>query len=185
VPVDKKPGVVRIGIVMPKTQLGGAGQSPAAGEPLRAVLAQYLTGPSIEVASISALLPQAIEAEARAKQCDYLVYSNFSQKKSGGGMGFLKSASSMARMVPMIGGASAAIGAVAAATAVGQAASLSSGITAKSEVVLAYQLIAIGTSSPLLSNNLSAKATADKQDVLSPLIEQAATAIIDEVTKRK
>jgi hypothetical protein len=49
----------------------------------------------------------------------------------------------------------------------------------------AYQLIAIGTSSPLLINYLSAKSTADKQDVLSPLIEPAAPAIIDEVNKRK
>lgn len=188
-PVGKKPGVVRIGIVMPKTQLGQGAQGPAASEALRAILAQYLTGPSIEVTSIAALLPEQIEAEAGTKQCDYLIYSSFSQKKSGGGMGFLKGASGMASMIPMLGGASAAMGAVtaatSAATAAGQAASLSSGIRAKSEVVLAYHVTALGSSSPILSNSISAKATADGEDIISRLIEQEATAIMAQLTKKK
>ena len=188
-PVGKKPGVVRIGIVMPKIQLGQRAQGPTAGEPLRAILAQYLTGPSVEVTSIAALLPQQVEAEAGTKQCDYLVYSNFSQKKSGGGMGFLKGASGMVSMIPMVGGATAAIGAVTAATAAAsaaeQAASLSSGIKAKSEVVLAYQVTAPGSSTPIISNSVSAKASADGEDVISPLIEQEATAIVAQFSQKK
>jgi hypothetical protein len=184
-PTDKKPGVVRIGIVMPKMQLGQGTSGPANGEPMRATLAQFLKGPSVEVTSISALLPDQIGAEAAAKQCDYLVYSNFTQKKAGGGMGFLKAASSMSRMMPMAGGTGAAIGAMAAVTAVGQAASLSSGIKAKSELVLAYQLTAVGSSSPVLNNSISAKAAADGEDIISPLIEKEATAIMAEVTKKK
>ncbi|MBV9301935.1 MAG: hypothetical protein JOY62_08695 [Acidobacteriaceae bacterium] len=184
---DKKMGVVRIGIVMPKMQLGQGPQDPSAGEPMRNILAQYLTGPSIEVTSIGALLPQQIEAEATANRCDYLVYSSLTQKKSGGGLGFLKGASGMAGMIPMLGGASAAMGAVTAAataaTAAQQAASLSSGIRAKSEVVVAFHVKAAGSSSPVLSKSISAKATADGEDIISPLIEQEATAIMAQVRK--
>jgi hypothetical protein len=188
-PIEKKPGVVRIGVVMPKAQLGQGAQGPAAGEPLRAMLVQYLAGPSVEVMSILALLPQQIEAEAQAKQCDYLVYSNFTQKKSGGSsMGFLKAASSMASMVPMMGGAASMAGAIAAtsaASAASEAATLSNGIKAKTEVVMEYHVSAPGAPTPVLSTTTSAKAKTDGEDVFTPLIEQEATAIMAEVTKKK
>ena len=87
---EKKAGVVRIGIVMPKSQLGQSTQGPAAGEPLRGMLAQYLAGSSVEIISIAALLPEQIEAESKVKQCDYLVYRSITPKKQTGGMGMLK-----------------------------------------------------------------------------------------------
>ncbi len=183
---DKKTGVIRVGIVMPKAQIGQA-QGPAAGEPLRSTLVQYLASPSLEVVSIVALLPQQEEAEAKIKQCDYLVYSTFTQKKSGGGMGFLKGAASMASMIPMVGGMASAAGAIAAAgaaTAASQAATLSSGITAKSQITMEYHLSVPGTATPIMSNTLSAKATADGEDLITPLIEQEATAIMAELTKQ-
>jgi hypothetical protein len=123
--------VLRMGIAMPKAQLGQGANGPAAGEPVRVILTQYLAGPSVEAISIAALLPDQIEAEARSKQCDYLVYSSISQKKSVGGMGCLKNASSFASMIPMVGmagGMAGAIAATTAATAATQAATLSNGV---------------------------------------------------------
>jgi hypothetical protein len=186
---DKKTGVIRVGIVMPKAQIGQA-EGPAAGEPLRSTLMQYLASPSLEVVSILALLPQQEEAEATVKQCDYLVYSTFTQKKSAGGLGFLKGAAgmaSMASMIPMVGGIASAAGAIAAAgaaTAGSQAAMLSSGITAKSQITMEYHVSAPGAATPVLSNTLSAKATGDGEDLITPLIEQEATAIVAELTKQ-
>jgi hypothetical protein len=168
------PGVVRIGIVMPKVQLGAAAQSPTAGESLRTILGQYLTGPGIEVVSISALLPQQIASEAQTKQCNYLVYSSLTEKK-GGGMGFLKSATTIARFIPMVGGIASAAATIATATTAAQeAATLSGGITAKSQLAMEYHVTAPGATSPLLSNTRSAKATADGEDILTPLVEQEA-----------
>jgi hypothetical protein len=183
---DKKTGVIRVGIVMPKAQIGQA-QGPSAGEPLRSTLMQYLASPSLEVVSILALLPQQEEAEATAKQCDYLVYSTFTQKKSAGGVGFLKGAAGMASMIPMVGGIASAAGAIAAAgaaTAASQAATLSSGITAKSQITMEYHVSAPGAATPVLSDTLSAKATADGEDLITLLIEQEATAIVAELTKQ-
>jgi hypothetical protein len=183
---DKKTGVIRVGIVMPKAQIGQA-QGPAAGEPLRSTLMQYLASPSLEVVSIVALLPQQEEAEATVKRCDYLVYSTFTQKKSAGGMGFLKGAAGMASMIPVVGGMASAAGAIAAAgaaTAASQAATLSSGITAKSQITMEYHVSAPGAATPVLSNTLSAKATADGEDLITLLIEQEATAIVAELTKQ-
>jgi hypothetical protein len=184
---EKKAGVVRIGIVMPKSQLGQGAQGPAAGEPLRGMLAQYLAGPSVEVISIAALLPEQIDAESKLKLCDYLVYSSISQKKATGGLSMLKNASSLANVIPMVGmmnGAGAMAAATAATTAT-QAATMSSAIKAKSDVILEYHMTAPGNPSPALSNSLTAKATADGEDVITPLVEKEATAIMTEVSKKK
>jgi hypothetical protein len=185
---EKKPGIVRIGIVMPKSQLGQGAQGPAAGEPLRIMLAQYLAGPSVEVVSIVALLPQQIDAESQSKLCDYLVYSSISQKKATGGLSMLKNASGLANMIPMVGvmnGATGAMAAATAATTATQAATMSSAIKAKSDVILEYHMTAMGNPTPALSNSLTAKATADGEDVITPLVEQEATAIMTEVSKKK
>jgi hypothetical protein len=185
---EKKAGIVRIGIAMPKSQLGQGAQGPAAGEPLRGMLAQYLAGPSVEIVSIAALLPEQIEAESKVKHCDYLVYSSIIQKKPTGGLGMLKSASSMANMIPMVGmmnGVSGAMAATSAATAASQAATMSSAVKAKSDIVLEYHVTATGNSSPVLSNSLKAKANADGEDVITPLVEQEASAIMTEVSKKK
>lgn len=185
---DKKPGVVRIGITMPKAQMGQSAQGPSAGEPLRVMLVQYLTGPSVETVSIAALLPDQIEAEAKAKQCDFLVYSNLSQKKQTGGMGFLKNASSMANMIPMVGLTNSVSGAIAASSATAaasQAATLSSAVKARSDILLEYHMNAAGNTSPVLNTTLDAKATADGEDVITPLVEKEATAIMAEVSKKQ
>jgi hypothetical protein len=185
---EKKPGVVRIGIIMPKSQLGQGAQGPAAGEPLRSMLAQYLAGPSVEVVSIVALLPQQIDAESQSKLCDYLVYSSISQKKATGGLSMLKNASGLANMIPIVGvmnGATGAMAAATAATTATQAAMMSSAIKAKSDVILEYHMTAMGNTSPALSNSLTAKATADGEDVITPLVEKEATAIMTEVSKKK
>jgi hypothetical protein len=190
---DKKPGIVRIGITMPKAQLGQGQQGPSAGEPLRVMLTQYLAGPSVETIAIVALLPDQMEAEAKSKQCDFLVYSSLTQKKPTGGMGFLKNASSLSNMIPMVGMVNSvgAIAASSAAATAAQAATLSSGVKAKSDVVLefhmnAYHMNAVDNpATPVLNTTLDAKATTDGEDVITPLIEKEATAIMAEVGKKK
>jgi len=151
------------------------------------MLAQYLAGPSVETLSIVALLPDQIEAEAKSKQCDFLVYSSLSQKKQAGGMGFLKNASSLVNMIPMVAmtNSVSAIATSSASAAASQAASLSSGIKAKSDVVLEYHMNAAGSTSPVLNSTLDAKATVDGEDVITPLVEKEATAIMAEVSKRR
>jgi hypothetical protein len=186
-PGDKKPGVVRIGIAMPKAQIGQSVQGPSAGEPVRVMLEQYLTGPTVETLSIAALLPDQIEAEAKSKQCDFLVYSSLSQKKQAGNMGFLKNASSLANMIPMVAmtNSVSAIATSSASAAASQAAGLSSGIKAKSEIVLEYHVNAVGNTSPVLNTTLDTRATADGEDVITPLVEKEATAIMAEVSKKQ
>ena len=180
----KKPGVIRIGIVQPRMDMGPAGAN--AGEALRVVLGQYLGGPTLEAVPLTAMLPIQAAAEGQQKQCDYILYATLTQKKSGG-LGLLKSAQSMAGMVPVLGMAGrtgAIVGEAAAHTALTAASQVASGVKAKSEVSFEYQLIAPGATSPLAANSEKAKAQSDGQDVITPMVEHAATAITGALLKK-
>ena len=180
----KKPGVIRVGVVQPRMDMGPAGAN--ASEALRVLLGQYLGGPTLEAVPLTAILPIQAAAEAQQKQCDYVLYASLSQKKSGG-MGLLKGAQSMAGMVPVLGMAGrtgAIVGQAAAQTALNAAGQVASGVKARSEISLEYQLIAPGSSSALVANNEKTKAQSDGQDVITPMVERAATAITGALIKK-
>ncbi len=92
-----------------------------------------------------------------------------------------------------MGGAAAAqaAGAAASAAAVSaqqqamqQLAGFNGQIKSKDDVTMQYQLSATGQSSPKLQNQLAGKAKSNGEDVLTPLLTQAATSILTEVTKK-
>jgi len=186
-----KPKKVRLGIVMPRVDLGPGFSGDSAAEPLRGMISHYLSGPVIELVPLDALVSQQIDAEARAKQCDFVLYSSATQKKTGGnGMGLFKGATTMANMLPMVqaaklgGGLISAAGPAAnAASSAQEAAALSKGIKAKSEVSLEYKLQAPGNPAVVSHEVFSAKAVTDGDDVLTPLIGKLAEAVATEVTK--
>ncbi len=183
-PNVKRAGVIRIGIVQPRMDLGPA--STNAAETLRGLLGQYLSGPTLETVPLTAMLPIQAASEGQQKQCDYILYVGLSQKKSGG-FGLLRSAQSMAGMVPvlgMAGRAGAIVGQAAAQTALSAAGQVASGVKAKSEVSLEYQLIAPGATSPLAANSERAKAQSEGQDVITPMVEHAAAAITGAILKK-
>ena len=183
----KKPGVPRIGVVQARAQMGQGNSGANVAEPLRQTMIQYLSGPQLEVTPLDAMIPSQIEAEARQKECDYILYLSVSQKTSSGGMGFLKKAGPLASMVPMVGmiGSAGAIAGMAASTAVSGAAGVASSVKAKSEVTLDYKLMALGNTTAVVANTLKAKAKEDGEDVITPLIEQADTTILERLTNQQ
>jgi hypothetical protein len=57
-------------------------------------------------------------------------------------------------------------------------------IKSKDEVTVDYQLVPTGEAQPKLQNSLKGKSKSDGEDVLTPLIQQAANSILTEVTKK-
>jgi hypothetical protein len=57
-------------------------------------------------------------------------------------------------------------------------------IKSKDEVTVDYQLLPTGQAQPKLQNSLKGKSKSDGEDVLTPLIQQAANSILTEVTKK-
>ena len=187
---------VRIGIVLPKAQLGqgNAGQDVAI--PVRQLIMSYMAGPVLELVPLEARIPAQIEAEARAQNCTHVLYTNVEQKKAGRGAGgFLSKMGPAAAMLPgvgALGGAASSVVAGAASQAIMTAATQSmqqeamdsltqaqaGSVKARDEVSLRYQFVTIGGAKPVLEDTLTAKAKEDGEDLLSPLVEQLATVAV-------
>jgi hypothetical protein len=180
----KRPGVVRIGVLMPKAQMTQGASGMDVATPVRNTLVQRLSGPSVEVAVLEARDAQQAEAEAREKGCDYVLYTGVVQKKGGGGGfgGFLKKAAPVVAMGGY-GGGDASTGAGVPAAGGHTAADVSGAVKAKDEITLDFRLMpAAGGSTPRAADTLKAKAKYDGEDVITPLLEQAARAILGGVS---
>jgi hypothetical protein len=188
-PLGPKKLAIRIGVTQPKAQMGQGNSGANVAEPIRAMIIQYLAGPSQEVVPIAAMIPTQIDAEAASKQCDYVLYSAMSQKVGGGGLGLLKMIGPMASMVPGVGmiagGAAGAMTTVGVGAIMSGTASAASTVKAKSEVTFEYKLMAPGNTNPVVANTETVKAKENGEDVISPLVEHAATAILAGVSKKK
>jgi hypothetical protein len=176
----KKEGAVRICQMMPKAQVT-TGSAARAAEAVRNTFASYLTGPRLEIASLNARLPSQAMEEARQSQCDYVLYASMAQKKGGGGGMFSRAIGNVvgaaAGHIPVsTAGEAAARGAVI--TGIYTTANIASNIKAKDEITLEYKLEAVSGTRPALSKTEKAKARSDGEDVLTPLIERAAEAIV-------
>lgn len=81
----KKPGVVRIGIVRPMTQLGTASKAEAdtASEAVRNTFAEYLNGPTLEIVPLASRVTAQALVEARQSECDYVLFATLVLKRAG------------------------------------------------------------------------------------------------------
>ena len=68
--------------------------------------------------------------------------------------------------------------------AMSQLAGFNGQIKSKDDVTVQYQLVATGQTSPVLQNTLQGKAKSDGEEVLTPLLQQAATAVLGHVGKK-
>jgi len=186
---DGKPaGVIRIGVAMTTVQMGPAPAGVNPSENVRGMIIKYLTGPAFDIMPLAAQLPVQVDAEARQKGCDFVIYSALSAKQKGSsGLGFLKGAAQMSTMIPMLGAAHGAAGTIAGAatgTVLSGAAGAAAMVRAKAEISLEYRVVAPGNPTPVLSDVAKAKAAQDGEDVITPLVEQAATAIVSKLQQK-
>jgi hypothetical protein len=182
----KKAGTVRIGLASVKT--GAVGEGINASELANAVrnsLAEYLKVPNVEVVTLDAKLASAIDAEAKEKQCDFVVYANVSHKKGGGGGfgGMFGKSLGMAVGSVGIGGlgnTAANVAGQVASQAIVTATSMSANVKSKDELALDIRLSKIGAAD-VLTQQYKAKAKSNGDDIISQVIEQAAQAIVNSI----
>lgn len=178
---------VKVGIVMPKasfTTESVDNDQMAIG--IRDAVAGYFQGTNVEIIPLEANLPQALSNEAKQKGCTYILNVAVSQKKGGGGFGkmFAAVAPIVSNVVPMAGMAGGIAGSVAssvAQTAVMSASQISSTTKSKDTITLEYSLMMTENGAVKNSNSIKAKAKSDGEDVLSPMMEKMAEAILVEV----
>jgi hypothetical protein len=182
----KREGVTRLGLVMPKAQVG-ANQAELSAS-VQQLLASYLVGPTVETVPLTARTPAQINLEAQQKGCDFVLYTSLSQKQKTSLFGNLIKIAAPAVAAPMQGDTSNqgnSVGNVAQQSANNVLVAATAGsVKAKDIVTLEFSLVAVNAKTPLVKSAVKAKAKADGEDVLTPLVEQAATAITDALAKQ-
>ena len=177
-PGPKRAGVIRFGVVAVKT--GNVTEGMNAGElalAVRNTLLQQLKGTNVEAVPIDAT-GAAIQAEAQQKECDYVVFSNVSLKKGGGGFGsMLGSVSSVASSVGYGHGTAAGVATTASTAVVVQS------IKAKDELTLDVRLERPGSTTPSFAQQYKGKAKSAGEDIITPLAQQASQAALQAVAK--
>ena len=161
----KRPGVVRLGVA--GVQTGAVGDNLSAAQLAAAVrdaLASGLRGETVEVV----LLESSTEAEARQKECDFVVYASVSHKKGGGGLGGMFG--KVATVATGIGNVGATNGGGGTATA---------NVKQKDELTLDIKLQAPGAAAPAAARQFKSKARSAGEDIITPAVQQAAQAILE------
>jgi hypothetical protein len=173
------PTTVRVGLA--GITAGKVGEGVNAQELSNAVgnlLSVYLKGSSVELVPLDAKSAQNSDAEALEKQCAFVLYAQVSHKKGGGGFGkmFAQVAPMLTMVVPVVG-AVGAIASTVASTAAVTAAGAMSNVKPKDEITLDLKLQ--NGAAVAFAKQYKAKAKSGGEDILTPMIEQAAQAIID------
>jgi hypothetical protein len=195
------PPRTKICLVLPKAQLGQGTSGADVAEPVRATLTAYLGGPATELISLTSRIPIQIDAEAQTYGCEYVLYSSVTQKKAGGLSKVFSAAAPIASMAGGMAGMGGNYQAMMGAQVVSQAASSAAQQSAQQEamealggaaktnikkgdqITLEYKLMKTGVAEPVAVQSAVAKAKESGEDLVSPLIEQAATQVLTVITK--
>jgi hypothetical protein len=183
----KQPGVIRIGLGSVKT--GAVGDGITAADLAAAVqntLVAYLKVPNIEVVTLDAKLASAMTAEAHQKECDYVIHSNVSHKKGGGGFGGMFGAalgSAVAHTgIGHTGSVAGNIAGQVATNAIVSATTVSANVRSKDEITLDLKLNKVD-GGPALVKVYKAKAKSNGDDIISQVVEQAAREMVASLSK--
>jgi hypothetical protein len=167
-------------IALPLPSLRGAeGSSTELSTTLRELIASFLTGPSLRTIALEARLTDHAIDEAREKTCSSVLLVTLTRKRSsGGGFGRALGEAAGAAAWHLPYGATATATAARGVAMAGSAAvtSMASNTRAKDELLLEYRLVS-DARTVVRDGKDSAKAKADGEDLLTPLVERMATAI--------
>lgn len=166
-----------------------AGKSDEAVQAVRDVFVSFLNGPTLKVTPLTARLASQAKEEAKKGHCRYVLFVTLTHKKKNGSGLFARAASEAAGTVVWHipgGGSAGSAAARSAATSVASTAlrGVSSNVRAKDEMKLEYRLEAADRTTPLLARSEKSQAKSDGEDLLTPLVERAATAIADTVNRK-
>lgn len=165
--------------MMPSVQ-GVPGNAEEAATGVRDLLAKYLTGPSLKMVVLDSRLASQAVAEAKEKGCEPILVSALTRKSGGGGLRRALGQAAGASSWYLPGGATAGSAAARAAASVGlqTAASLAASTKTKDEMRLEYRLESAAGEVRFGPKTETQKASADGEDLLTPIVMRAAEAIV-------
>ncbi len=157
---------------------------------VRETFTSYLTGPSLEVAPLTARLPDQAREEAKAANCPFVLFTSVKQVHSSGGGGSLfgrVAGTAIQQGAYAAGGATGSaagqIGINAAGGAAGAAASTYGSYTKPNDELTLTARLESGDGKVLVNSTNKKKAESTGEDLLTPLVEKAATSVAGAVSK--
>ena len=172
-----------VAVVLPSVQgVEGSASDVAAG--LRDLFVSYLNGPALRTVTLDARLPAQAAIEARQKGCERMLLTTMVRKRDGGsGLGSVlgQAAGTAAWHLPYGAGGAVTRSAAIAGAQVAQGLALDT--RRKDEVRLEYRVGTPDTAATAKAVSSKAKARADGEDLLTPLVERASAEIFSAVTK--
>lgn len=167
-----------VGLPLPTLRGADGSASDLAGG-LRDLVSSFLKGPSLRTVALDARLPDQALEEAQTQGCGSVLTITVTRKRGGGGLGrMLGDAAGAAAWHMPYGGSSATSTAVRDVAIAGTAAvsSVASNTKAKDELQIEYRL-ASAAGATLRDGKDGAKASADGEDLVTPLVERMAGAV--------
>ncbi len=138
---SKQPGTLRVGVVT----INNRSDRPVSLDSLRQRLVNGIEGEGIDAVALNATTQAAAEAEAKARQCDFILYTDISSLK----------VSAAKKLGGMLGRATGVSG------------------VGKSDAQVDYKLFAVGETSPRLQSSVAGKEEGDEESVGTALDSEA------------
>lgn len=149
----KAPGSIRVGVV----QINNKTDRSISQDSLRGRLLGEIQEKGVEAVALNAISPREAEVEARAKQCDFILYTDVTALKTSA--------------AKKVGGF------------LGRATGIGSGGVDKTEAKIEFQLFAVGETTARLRSSATAKEEGDETSVGTAL-EQEANQVSAEVRRK-
>ena len=139
----KAAGAIRIGVV----QVNNKTDHPVSEDALRARLMAEIQGNGLEAVPLNAISPGEAQTEAKAKQCDFILYTDIAALK-------ISAAKKLGGMFGRVTG-------------------VGSGGVDKTEAKIEFQLFAVGETTPRLKSSATAKEEGDEASAGTALDQEA------------
>jgi hypothetical protein len=154
-------------------------QGADAGSAIDELLASYLAGPTFDIVRLQSRVPTLARNEAAGLACDYMLFTTVKHQRRNSGFtdrlvaGAIHSGASNAAVL-----ADSTGGRVLAGAAAGAAGTvvMSTDVRTRDEISLAYRLERAGGKT-VTSKTTKRRASADGEDVLTPMIEDVVEAV--------
>jgi hypothetical protein len=142
-PSSKAPGSIRVGVV----QINNRTDHGVSQESLRGRLLAEIQENGVEAVPLNAISPREAEAEARTKQCDFILYTDLTGLKTS--------------VAKSVGGF------------LGRATGVGSGSVGKTEAKVEFQLFAVGESAARLKSSATSKEEGEEASAGNALEQEA------------
>jgi hypothetical protein len=173
-----------LAVVLPSVQ-GVDGSATAVATGVRDLFVSFLNGPALRTIALEARLPAQASIEARQKGCGLMLLATMVRKRdTGSKMGSVLGQAAGTAAWHMPYGAAGTVARGAAIAGAQAATTLAADTRRKDEVRLEYRVGPPDTVATAKVVSSKAKARADGEDLLTPLVEQASSAIFAATTAR-